>query len=193
MPYVTVAVEGPSDAAIAQKMCDTVGLTLARAPIVAGGKSKLDPRLRGYNNAARLSPWLILRDLDNDAACPAELRRVLIPNEAEFLVFRIPVRSIESWLLADRAAIAHYLRIRQALVPAECETLPRPKRTLVDLARQSKSRAIREDMVPASGMMAEVGPGYTGRITDFALNVWEPDRAAERNDSLERCLRRLRE
>jgi hypothetical protein len=35
--------------------------------LIAGGKTKLDPRLPGYLDAARRTPWLILRDLDRDA------------------------------------------------------------------------------------------------------------------------------
>jgi hypothetical protein len=191
MSYITVAVEGSSDAAIAQTLCSAAGLTLARAPIVAGGKGKLDPRLAGYNNAARLSPWLVLRDLDTDADCAAALCEALLNEPAPGMLLRVPVRSVETWLLADRDAIAKYLRVPVARVPAAPESLDRPKRSLVDVARHSRVRTIRDDMIPAARGV-EVGPGYTGRVTEFALNVWNPDRASANSDSLERCLRRLR-
>ena len=47
------------------------------------------------------------------------------------------------------------------------ESLPHPKRALVDLARRSSVRAIREDLVPEPGSAAIVGRGYTPRMTEF--------------------------
>ncbi|HYR11749.1 MAG TPA: hypothetical protein VEQ60_28455, partial [Longimicrobium sp.] len=53
-------------------------------------------------------------------------------------------------------------------------------------------RGIREGMVPVEGTSVEVGPDYTALLIEFAGTVWNPEAAAERSDSLFRCLRALR-
>jgi hypothetical protein len=131
----------------------------------------------------------VARDLDHDAPCPPELIRRLLPEPAELMCLRVPVRAIESWLIADRPGFARYFGVAQSIVPADPEALDRPKRTVVDLARRSSKRAIRGGVVPAPGTSAEVGPAYTAAIIEYAERVWNPERAAETSESLRRCLR----
>lgn len=193
--WLQAAVEGITDEAAVTRLCRECGINLYRVHIPgAGGKKELDQRIASYNAAARLGAWLILRDLDHDADCPADLVARLLPStwRKESLLLRIPVRSLEAWLLADRTALANFLAVRPALVPDHPEELPRPKRTLVDLARQSRRRDIRRDMVPVDGTSAEVGPGYTSRLIEFITHHWNPLAAASTSDSLSRCLRALR-
>jgi hypothetical protein len=104
------------------------------------------------------------------------------------------VRAVEAWLLADRKGISRFLRISQAKVPDEQESLDDPERTLVDLARLSRRNAIRKDMVPREGSGRSVGPAYASRLVEFATGQWQPEAAAERCESLRRameCLERL--
>jgi hypothetical protein len=185
-------VEGPADEAIVRTLADAGGFAVGPV-FVKGGKKNLDPKLRAYAAAALHGPWLVLRDLDHDAGCAPDLIRARLPESPPNLLFRIPVRSVEAWLLADREALARYVSVPVTAVPSRPEELDRPKRTLVDLARRSRSRSIRHDMVPAEGTSAEVGLGFTARIIDFATDHWSPTRAAERSDSLARCLEALRE
>ena len=107
--------------------------------------------------------------------------------------FRIAVREVESWALADPARVSRFLRIHQALVPGSPDQLDDPKQTLVNLARRSRVAAIRTDMVPAVGMSGPVGPAYTSRIAEFALEHWRPSVAVENSDSLRKCVERLKE
>lgn len=187
---LTIAVEGTSDAAVVRRICGSLGIEVGAA-FVSNGKSRLDVRLRGYNNAARFSPWIVLRDLDFDADCAPTLVRKLLPEPAEQMYFRVPVRTVESWLLADREGFARHFGVPQAIVPNSPEELDRPKRTVVDLARRSAKRVIREGVVPLPGTSAEVGPEYTTAIIEFATRVWNPQRAAESAPSLMRCMRSL--
>lgn len=188
---ISIAVEGSSDAAVVRRICNLVGLEVG-AEFVAGGKSRLDPRLAGYNNAARFAPWLVLRDLDHDADCAPTLVRQLLPEPAAQMCLRVPVRSIESWLMGDRAGFARFFGVSPAVVSANPDALERPKRTIVDLARRSKKRVIREGIVPPPGTSAEVGPGYTALIVEYADKSWDPESAAENSESLNRCVRVLR-
>ena len=160
---VSVAVEGTSDVAIVTRI-----LALARCSVATvyeqNGKHNIDSRIAGYNNAARFAPWFVLRDLDSDAACAPNLARIVLPEPATWMRFRIAVREAESWLLADPDALSRYLRVRAALIPRNPEALPDPKLSLVNLARHSRSAVIRQDMVPDQGVSAVVGPGYVARV-----------------------------
>lgn len=105
--------------------------------------------------------------------------------------FRIPVRTVEAWLLADSVGISSYFRVSRGLLPRDPEALERPKRAIVDIARRSRSPKIKDDMVPEPGTQREAGLGYTGRIIAFVTNVWDPERAAALSDSLRRCMEAL--
>jgi hypothetical protein len=188
---VTIAVEGDSDALVAQRVLECSGLALG--PVhVQGGKTELDRKLRSYNWAARRIWWLVLRDLDHDATCAPALVQKLLPDPAPQMCLRIAIRAAEAWLLADRERMSKFLGVTLARIPSDPEKLDNPKRLVVDLARRSRLRAIREDMVPAVGTSASVGPGYTARIIEFAAKFWRPAVAAQNSESLSRCLERLR-
>ena len=190
-PFLRAVVEGPGDEAIVRRLADETGFTLS-AVYVKRGKNALDSKLRAYSAAARFSPWLVLRDLDHDADCAPSLAASLLPDRPPTLLLRIPVRAAEAWLLADSEAIAAYLSAPLGAVPERPEDLDRPKRSLVHLAQRSRRRAIRDDMVPPPTTLAQVGPGYTSRLIEFASERWHPQRAAAQSDSLARCLESLR-
>lgn len=160
---------------------------------VTGGKHRLDRQLGGYNNAARFSAWCVLRDLNGDAPCAADLRLQLLPESSSLMRFRIAVHSIEAWVMADRESIGSFLSISQSAIPTLPDDLPNPKRVLVDLARSSRKRAIREGIVPTSGSGRRVGPDYTSLIIEYVESGWRPEVAAHSSESLRRCIDKLRE
>jgi len=188
---ISGAVEGPADEAVLRRLVQHVGATLGT---VYGkqGKDRLQQQLNGYNQAARYRPWVVLIDLDRDGDCVPPLLTSWLPNPAPYLCFRIAVRAIEAWLIADRERIARFLSVSVNRVPTAPETLDSPKIELVNLARHSRRRAIREDMVPRPESGRQVGPAYTSRLIEFvedARNGWRPDVAAAACDSLARSLR----
>jgi len=187
MAFFTLATEGTLDSAVARRLLLDHGHEIG--PIYQrGGKSRLDPSLPGFNNAARFSPWFILRDLDHDAECPPDLLRAICPDPAEHLILRIPVREIETWLLADRTPLASFLRVPVGQVPSNPEALDSPKRTVVQVARRSRSNNIIRDLVPEDGVSAVVGPRYSTRLSEFVFGNWDPIRASAQSNSLHRCL-----
>ena len=159
------------------------------------GKTHLLERLPGYNEAARLDPWVVLLDLDNDASCAPSLRTRVLAHPAEKMCFRIAVREIEAWLMGDVERLAAFLRVPSSRVSKQPEALSDPKRAMIDLAKRSRSRDIREDMVPRPESGRRVGPVYVGRLIEFVQDAaagWRPEVAAGSSDSLRRCLRHLR-
>ena len=191
--HVSAAVEGIVDEAVVRRLIDLAG-GVSDTVYGKNGKQTLRRQLRGYNNAARHAPWIVLADLDKEYDCAPSLLRAWIPEAAPHLCFRVVVRAVEAWLLADHETLASFLGITAGRVPREPETLDDPKRALVDLARTSRRRAIREDMVPGNGSGRTVGPAYASRIIEYVQSPWRPRVAAGRAESLQRtlaCLERL--
>lgn len=189
---VSVAVEGASDESVARAVLVACGL--GAASVYGGkGKSYLLEKLDGYNRAAQFRPWLVLVDLDSDhGGCVARAHRSWLPAPAELMCFRVAVRAIEAWLLADVESVSSFLGVSSARIPTHPEDLVDPKRTLIDLARASRRRSIR-GLVPRQGSAARVGPTYVSDVSMFALEMWRPDVASENAPSLARCLSRIEE
>ena len=191
MNPIQLAVEGLLDAVVAARLTEVCGFD-PQPPNVKGGKGNLDKLVAAYNNAAKGSPWLVLRDLDRDADCAGVLRKKLIPAPQEWMCFRIPVRAVESWLMADRPRFAAFARISLGKVPVDPDALPNPKQTLLDLVSHSPSRDLRESVVPRKGSGGREGPLYTSVLSKFALTNWRPNMAEANSESLRRCLIQLR-
>ena len=187
---VRYAVEGPTDEPLAKRLIEAVDMN-PTATFIAGGKPKLDPKLPGYNAAGRHSAWLVLRDLDHDDAgrCVPSLVQSLLggsPNSG--MCFRLAVRAAEAWLLADSDGCSRFFKVSKAIVPRDVEMLPNPKESLVDMCRRSRSRRVREDMVPRHGSGRRVGESYAVLVRQFVEEEWEPQRARKAAPSLERAM-----
>jgi hypothetical protein len=188
--YFRAAVEGPTDEAILRRIVEYLGGILLPA-IGKTGKSAILNRLDGLNRAAQFQPWIVLVDLDRDADCAPSARAQWLPMPSQYMWFRIAVREIESWLLADRETLARFLAVPMSKVPEHPEMLSDPKGTMVDLARHSRQRAMMQDMVPRADGGRSVGPAYSSRMIEYAQGPWRPDVAARRADSLGRLCARV--
>ena len=189
-PLVHAAVEGETDEAVARRLIDHAGGRVGEV-YVGNGKAHLRRKIAGYNSAARHSPWFVLVDLDSEADCAAALRSAWLPSPAAWLCFRVAVREIEAWLMADAETLGRYLGVEQRNVPRYPEGLERPKGAMLGLARRSGSRDVREGMAPRG---RSIGRAYGRRLIDYAETAWRPEVAARRSNSLRRaiaCLRRL--
>ena len=185
MTYIYYIVEGQTDVPVAERLIRRVNLD--PVPLMVGrGKTRLDQVLREGSLRGNV---LVLRDLDNDAECAPTLIRELVPHEIpKGICLRIPIKSVESWLLADvegfSQAFAVHLKSHE-IKPDESEN---PKRDLINQCRRSKSRTVREKMTQLSANGLRPGPVYTLRVMEFAQTVWDPERAAKRSPSLARAL-----
>jgi hypothetical protein len=190
MVRVNVLAEGSTDEPVAKRLLKHSGLEVG---IVYGrnGKPDLLKRLPNYNKAAQFTPWFIIVDLDTDHQCAVHALKKWLPEPSRGMRFRIAVRAIEAWLLADKENMAQFLGVSLSKLQHNFDLEPDPKETLVDIARRSRSRSIREDIVPRPVSGAKVGPLYVPQLTRFVNELWRPDLASAESESLRRCLQAL--
>jgi hypothetical protein len=192
---VSGAVEGWLDEVVLRRLIRETGG--APGTIYGGnGKQHLLRSLSAYNQAAHFAPWAVLIDLDSDADCAPLVLPDWLPNPAPHMCCRVVVREVEAWLMADRERLAAYLSVPVSRLPTAPDSVADPKQVMVNLARQSRSRHVRADMVPRPESARLVGPAYAARLMQFVedlTNGWRPEVAAAASDSLARCMRRLRE
>jgi hypothetical protein len=186
-------VEGISDEAVLRRIVIARGATVHRVQ-VQRGKVNLRRALPGYNAAARRDAWLVLVDLDQDFDCAPALVNDWLPAPSPYMRFRVVVREIEAWLLADRERVTTFFSVRKSVVPDQPDEVQDPKSTLLAAVARSRRRAIRADMLPRPGSGRQVGAAYTSRLIEFASDRergWRPDVAARRSPSLASCLTRV--
>ena len=189
---IDLLVEGKIDEIVGRKIIEFCDF---QPGVVYGnqGWQYIQSKLPGFSVRAQYgNPILTLVDfMDTGLACPPSITNWL-PDPHPRLLLRTVVNEIESWLLADREAIAAYLRISVKHVPEFPEQIPDPKQTLVNLARRKSRRRLNRDLIPPQGISGVVGPGYTYRTHEFIQNYWDVERAAANAPSLKRCVKRLR-
>ena len=193
MAYISGAVEGISDEAVLRRVVIARGAVVHRVQ-VQRGKANLRRALPGYNAAAQGDPWLVLVDLDQDFDCAAALVTDWLPAPSMYMRFRVVVREIEAWLLADRERFTSFFSVPASAVPDQPDQVPDPKSTLLAAVTRSRRKAIRADMLPRPGSGRQVGAAYTSRLIEFASESnegWRPEVAADRSPSLSSCLTRL--
>ena len=134
----------------------------------------------------------LLTDLDSPEDCPPGLIRSWIKGTLNpKFFFRVAVMEVESWLMADRAGFANFLSIPIHRIPSPTDDILKPKEYLVSLARRSKKRRLRDELVPEPGAKIPVGYGYNTRLMEFVRDYWDLERAAVTSPSLKRTLDRL--
>lgn len=189
---VALVVEGDTDLPIVRKLVADARLEVW-TEIDCGGKDALDASLRDYNNAAQGFPWFVLRDLDHDAPCAAAFLVACGLAPSRWMSFRVAVRELEAWLLADAQGLADFLGVSVTAVPGDPDAQEDPTVCIVNLARRSRRPAIKRAMVPSDGARTSVGPLYEAKIIEFGERHWNLERAVLRSDSLRRARLRIRE
>jgi hypothetical protein len=185
-----IAVEGDLDEVVLRKILKLLNIEVENA-YGKKGKDNLRVNIKRYNKAAAAFRRVVLVDLNQEADCPPPLISSWLPHRNPNLQLRVAVRAIEAWLLADRSEIASFLKVTISRIPQSPENEANPKITLINIARHSRSRIIREDIVPKTYGTANQGPGYTSQLIEYSWSFWDPKRAAQNAPSLERCLRSL--
>jgi hypothetical protein len=153
-----------------------------------GGFGYLKKTIRGFNQAAKGVPFFVLADLDKRLCPPQMIADWLRVPRHPNLLFRIAVREVEAWVLADRKAFGEFFGVANRHVPSPTDQLPDPKRFLIDLVAASRNRELREAIVPARRSTAKQGPDYNRPLTEFVEKRWKLNRAVKHSTSLKRTL-----
>ncbi len=154
------------------------------------GFGYIQSKINGFNKASTAIPFLVLTDLDQHECPPTLIANWFDTPIHQNMIFRVAVKEVEAWLLADIEGCSKFFGVSQVNFPRQPETEPDPKRTLIAIASKSRKRSIREDIIPIN-QNATIGPNYNGRLWEFVFEHWEVARAMERSDSLRRAFNKL--
>lgn len=187
----------PEDAlaeAVAERLIlDTGGALRVDVKLPGKGAGNLKKKLPELIGVAYSLPVLLITDLDRVACAPLLISTWKGSRKfPQDLLFRVAVREVESWLMADADALANWLNIKFTKIPSAPDTLADPKRTLLELAKKAP-RAIREGLIKAPGAVASQGLGYNAVLGQFVRENWRAERAALRSPSLARARQRINE
>ena len=130
---ISAAVEGALDEAVVGRLVRHVGATLGTV-YGKNGEPFLRDRIAGYNNAARHAPWVVLADLDAEDRCAPPVRAKWLPDPAPRMCFRLAVRAVEAWLMANAEPLAAFIGVGRNRVPQHPEALEHPKQSMIKLA-----------------------------------------------------------
>ena len=154
----------------------------------AGGGSKFWLAAARYNEAGRHTAVIGLADLEQ-AQCASSLLAGKLPHKSAGFHLRLAVRMLESWLLADRQAMARFLKVPISTLPMNPDSEVHAKKVLVDIARKSTSKSIRDALVPDdSGGI--VGSDYAATMCKFIEQHWRVSDARKISPSLEKACQR---
>jgi len=191
--YITIAVEDPLSEAVVRRMLQQsdknycVGNCLMRS-----GFGYLKSKINEFNKASRKTPFFVLTD--QDIGCPPEkINSRFNDSPNSNLIFRIAVMEIESWVMADRKAIADFLSISVDNFPYKMDEISNPKNFLLTKAKKSRKRKLKNDIIPVLGSTAKQGPDYNARLSEFIRKNWDVNRAIKYSESLNRAFNRLQE
>ncbi len=165
-------------------------------PAVMGGYGDIKSKCEAFLDMAKGGIHsFILTDLDT-AECACSLIRswFSIPKNEEVIlplqfIFRVAVREIESWIIADHEAWAAFIGIPASNFSQQPDQLDDPKRHLLNVIRKKGRKKIHREMLPQGA--AQIGPRYNEILCDFVDRLWEPERAAKRSPRLDRALKAL--
>jgi hypothetical protein len=157
------------------------------------GYGYLKKNLKSFCETARnVGRVLIVTDLDSTTCAPQLIKNWFgVMTKPDRMLFRIAVREIEAWIMADRDAFARFLDIEVNKIEKNMEELADPKRHLLQLAEHVKDRKLKHDLVKKEKAIATQGLGYNKRLSEFTSNHWCPQRASENSPSLKKAIMRI--
>lgn len=174
----------------------TVLRLMAGFPENKRGSGNLQKMIPAVSNMVKAGIAVVmLTDLDAAECAPELIRRWFSigrakPEVPDGFLFRIAVREVESWLIADRDVLASFFGIPKSNFSAVPDSLNDPKGYLLDIIRTKGKRKMHREMLP--GRNSQIGPEYNNVLNRFVLKHWNPERAAGNSRSLRRALEALK-
>lgn len=153
----------------------------------AGGFGQIRMNMGKYLQLAVRQAVVIFTDLDNHPCAPALRANWLNGQSLMGLIsFRVAVREIESWLLADATNLANFLGVKERALPSDPDTLDDPKAQLLSLASKGR-KDIRYEIVQKTELGLKQATGYNETLSTFTHSSWNIDAACHRSNSLTRA------
>lgn len=201
--YCFSYVEDAPSAAVAQKLVATRNAKMENAlifrsgfPAIKGGYGAIKSNCEAFLKMTKSGIHsFILTDLDKaECACSLIRRWFSIPDNNDVIlppecIFRVAVKEVESWIIADHEAWGAFIGIPPANFSTQPDQLDDPKGHILSVIRRKGRKKIHREMLPQGA--AQIGPRYNDILCDFVENLWEPERAAKRSPSLDRALKAL--
>lgn len=188
---VHLLVEGFVDEALGLRLLHLCGHE-AGATFGKKGWTFIAEKASVYDKSCVAHGLLTLVDfMDTAEECAPAVVKSWLPHRSSRHIFRVVLREIESWILADREGISTFLGVHISKIPMNPELLPDPKQFLINLARTSRKRSVRRDLVPEQGYSSSEGPLYSSEVSRFVTTHWNAANAREHSESLDRCITRL--
>ena len=201
--YCYSYVEDQPSADVAKKIvgvrnsqCDNSLLFRDGFPLVHGGYGNIKKMVPSLLEMARGGLYTFtLTDLDTEK-CASDLIQkwffpkgnpVALPKET---VFRVAVREVEAWILADRDAFADFMGIPRANFTEYPDNLDDPKAHLFGVIRKKGNKKWHKEMLPSG--TAHIGPRYNEMLCKFVNKKWSPLLAADKSPSLKKAIKALK-
>jgi hypothetical protein len=189
---IVLVVEDVLSLAVMERLLPFTGRGyIVKIPLVTRGAGNIKKSIAKYRQASHVLPHVILTDLDQVACPPTLLAQWGVSQLPPAMLFRVAVREVESWLLADRSGFASFAGVALNKVTQNPESLLDPKQALVNLVRRSRNRRLATELVPATGSAQSIGPLYNERLSAFARDGWDVTAAMASAPSLSRTVGRL--
>ena len=109
--------------------------------------------------------------------------------EIRKMIFRVAVREIESWIMADREMFAKFLRIPESNVTMDPDVLMDPKAEVFRLVREKCTVTRFKKMLPVKNQA--VGVDYNRLICEFVDGHWRVEAAMAHSPSFARSVDRI--
>lgn len=199
--YLLSYVEDEPTRHVVQRIIDFVQANVPRKvllpdgfPSVVGGYGNLKAKSRKWIDAAKNGVWLlVVTDMDT-AEIPNEIGMKwlgvsCLSELPKKFIFRVAVREIESWIMADVAGFAKFLGISGDNLFENPDALPDPKAALFDVIRRKCPQSKFQRMLPQKGQ--RVGVDYNNRICGFVDKDWSIESALRHSLSFSRSIARL--
>lgn len=195
MKPVFLGVEDELSDAVARKMIGSIlgDETEINSIGKRDGFGSLRKNIDKFRTLAARQMVMILTDLDRVECAPSLRRawRVEVPLP-ERMSFRVAVREVEAWIMADRGNFARFLGVSEARLSDDVEGIADPKAALFELVKISKKRDLKGDILPSKGAVSSQGLGYNARLGQFVREDWDVVAASANSNSLERAMKDLR-
>ena len=201
--YCYSYVEDQPSAAIARKLVDKRNSRMEYSlvfregfPAIMRGSGAIKNNCEAFLKMAKGGIYsFILTDLDTaECACSLIRNWFSIPENNKLslppqCIFRVAVREIESWIIADHKVWSDFIGIPAGNFSSKPDELDDPKKHLLNVIRKKGKKKIHREMLPSG--TAQIGPRYNEIMCDFIENTWEPERAAKNSPSLDRAIKAL--